>query len=264
MNKIIIVAVFIFWSGISFFYANSLINKNVVNNNNQFQNNTQNTNTEPTTLADELASHNTRSDCWLAIDGKIYDVTSYISSHPGGVNEIVKYCGKDGTKAFSTKDQFIPQDHSASAYAMLADFYIGDMYTVKSSAESTPESNNPDSQNNANPAPVSYTLTRALVAEHNTPSDCWVTGNNNVFDVTAYIRLHPGGERNITDYCGKDIQAAFDSQGHSANASNIFASYKIGTLGSTVSDTNINPSPPPPSQNTGEYDDDDDDEWDDD
>ena len=34
-------------------------------------------------LAD-VAQHNTEKDCWMTINGKIYDVTKYIDSHPGG------------------------------------------------------------------------------------------------------------------------------------------------------------------------------------
>lgn len=266
MNKIIISAVFIFWTGISFFYANTLINKNVDTANQKTVNNNL-ANSQPSTLALELANHNTKKDCWLAIDGKIYDVTSYIYSHPGGANEILKYCGQDGTKAFASKDKFIPQDHSSTAYAMLADYYIGDMYLSASDGKTSGIGNSAlvDNTNNNIPAPtpapaptpVTYTLTTALVAQHNTASDCWVTGNNNVFNVTSYIRLHPGGQGNITAYCGKDIQAAFNSQGHSANASSIFASYKIGTLGSSVPVSNTTPTPPP-SQNSGRGHDDDD------
>lgn len=271
MKKIVILAVFIFWVAVSIFYANNLINPDTNNNSGNHQNGLQNgsggqTQKEATSYGLELASHNTASDCWLLIDGKIYDVTSYINFHPGGANEILKYCGQDGTEAFQTKDKIFAQDHSANAYQMLADYYIGDMYQAMTN-DSTSSNNQADNtQNNTtqNPAPVSYTLTKELVAQHNTASDCWVTGNNDVFNVTSYINSHPGGASNITRYCGQDIQAAFDSQGHSGNASQIFASMKIGTLGSTVSaDTATNVVPP--VSNTGrEHDDDDDDEWDDD
>ena len=33
---------------------------------------------------DQIAKHNTKSDCWVSIDDKVYDLTEFISLHPGG------------------------------------------------------------------------------------------------------------------------------------------------------------------------------------
>lgn len=269
MNKIVIIFVFIFWTALCFFYVNSLFKdddtatKNL-NNTNQLVNTNDNVIGTKTTLALELSTHNNQSDCWLLISGKIYNVTDYIYSHPGGAKEITKYCGQDATNAFASKDKFIAQNHSDNAYAMLKDYYIGDANSASNTNVST-NTTDPSTQNNAEntnnqnptspnpiiPAPVSYALTTALVASHNQASDCWATVGANVYNVTSYIRSHPGGSSNITRYCGADIGAAFAAQGHSANASNILASYKIGTIGSTVSSDTINSTPPPGSNNTG-------------
>lgn len=51
-------------------------------------------------LAD-VASHSTQASCWTAIDGSVYDVTSWISAHPGGAAAILSLCGKDGSAAFT-------------------------------------------------------------------------------------------------------------------------------------------------------------------
>ncbi|CCJ29993.1 unnamed protein product [Pneumocystis jirovecii] len=48
------------------------------------------------TLA-ELQLHNQINDAWIALNGKVYDITLYIPYHPGG-EEIMKAVGKDGTK----------------------------------------------------------------------------------------------------------------------------------------------------------------------
>ena len=53
----------------------------------------------PITLR-ELKKHRRVDDCWLAIDGKVYDVTDYIKYHPGG-KKILMGAGKDATKLFS-------------------------------------------------------------------------------------------------------------------------------------------------------------------
>lgn len=49
----------------------------------------------------ELAQHNTDGDCWVAIHGKVYDLTDFASEHPAGPDSILDLAGKDGTDAFS-------------------------------------------------------------------------------------------------------------------------------------------------------------------
>ncbi len=51
--------------------------------------------------AAEVAKHNSATNCWSVVNGKVYDLTSYVSSHPGGSSVIKAICGKDGTAAFS-------------------------------------------------------------------------------------------------------------------------------------------------------------------
>jgi cytochrome b involved in lipid metabolism len=41
----------------------------------------------------ELSAHNNRSDCWISYQGKVYDITSYLSKHPGGAESIQQFCG---------------------------------------------------------------------------------------------------------------------------------------------------------------------------
>jgi len=46
--------------------------------------------------------------------------------------------------------------------------------------------------------------TEADVAKHNTKEDCWVIINGEAIDVTKWIPIHPGGEKAILNYAGKD------------------------------------------------------------
>jgi cytochrome b involved in lipid metabolism len=48
----------------------------------------------------QVAEHSTATSCWSIIDGKVYDLTDWISRHPGGEQAILILCGKDGTEAF--------------------------------------------------------------------------------------------------------------------------------------------------------------------
>ncbi|KYQ90085.1 hypothetical protein DLAC_08669 [Tieghemostelium lacteum] len=47
---------------------------------------------------EEIAQHNTVDSCWMIIYNKVYDITSYIPSHPGGKNALLRFAGKDGTE----------------------------------------------------------------------------------------------------------------------------------------------------------------------
>src|SRR3989344_745769 len=40
----------------------------------------------------EIALHSTSTDCWTAIRGNVYNLTPFVSSHPGGVENITKLC----------------------------------------------------------------------------------------------------------------------------------------------------------------------------
>jgi len=48
------------------------------------------------------------------------------------------------------------------------------------------------------------------VAKHNTKDDCWVVVSGEVLDVTAFLPEHPGGEKAILLYAGKDATEEFN------------------------------------------------------
>jgi isopentenyl diphosphate isomerase/L-lactate dehydrogenase-like FMN-dependent dehydrogenase/predicted heme/steroid binding protein len=52
------------------------------------------------TLA-EVAKHNTKEDCWLAVNGKVYDVTQWLTDHPGGGAIVLLSAGQDATETFT-------------------------------------------------------------------------------------------------------------------------------------------------------------------
>jgi len=76
---------------------------------------------------DELATHTTPADCWLAIDGKVYDVSGFgDDKHPGG-KAIYQGCGKDATVLYNTRPMGSGTSHSDKARSFLPNFYIGDL-----------------------------------------------------------------------------------------------------------------------------------------
>ncbi|CAL9242698.1 unnamed protein product [Arabidopsis halleri] len=75
------------------------------------------------TLA-EVSQHSSSQDCWIVIDGKVYDVTKFLDDHPGGDEVILTSTGKDAT------DDFEDVGHSSTAKAMLDEYYVGDIDTA--------------------------------------------------------------------------------------------------------------------------------------
>jgi cytochrome b involved in lipid metabolism len=53
--------------------------------------------------AAEIATHNSRSDCWSIVRDNVYNLTSYVQKHPGGASVIANICGKDGSGAFTNQ-----------------------------------------------------------------------------------------------------------------------------------------------------------------
>ncbi len=49
---------------------------------------------------DEAARHNKIDDCWIVMNSKVYDVTSFLHDHPGGADILLDKGGKDATQAF--------------------------------------------------------------------------------------------------------------------------------------------------------------------
>lgn len=80
--------------------------------------------TTPYTM-DEIAKHSSREDCWMAVEGKVYDVTGYIASgmHKGK-DAILMGCGKDATEIYNNRPNGSGA-HSKLAREVMSKFAIG-------------------------------------------------------------------------------------------------------------------------------------------
>jgi cytochrome b involved in lipid metabolism len=177
----------------------------------------------------QVATHNTPSDCWIIVSGKVYSVSSYIVLHPGGRSAIVNSCGTDATTLFATRGG--TGAHSSTAWSLLGSFLVGAL----------PSSNQPQTPQNTTSG---YTFEQ--VATHAKESDCWIIVSGNVYSVSSYIALHPGGKLNIINVCGKDATTIFitrDGTGaHTSYAWSLLGGYLVGALSSAIP---VTPSPAP-------------------
>jgi len=97
------------------------------------------------------------------------------------------------------------------------------------------ESDEPQPTQTAEPTPTpeesvnGYTL--AQVSARNSAAGCWVVIDGGVYDLTQWIRSHPGGSGAILNLCGKDGTSSFTSQhGGQARPSSTLDGYYLAPL----------------------------------
>lgn len=70
---------------------------------------------------EEIRTHTTQESCWIVLNDKVYDVTSFLSVHPGGKRILLGQAGKDATSMFKAIA------HSTFAVEESEKYYIGDV-----------------------------------------------------------------------------------------------------------------------------------------
>jgi len=95
----------------------------------------------------------------------------------------------------------------------------------------SPPSINLDSHMEAKKAPApprKCVFSKEEVATHNSEESCWLIVGNDVYDVTAFLALHPAGAKPLLRRAGGD--ATRDFSFHSRTAQKSWRQYKIGVL----------------------------------
>jgi cytochrome b involved in lipid metabolism len=57
-------------------------------------------NSDRAITASQVKRHRSTNDCWTIINGGVYDLTDWVSRHPGGQEAIAELCGEDETEDF--------------------------------------------------------------------------------------------------------------------------------------------------------------------
>ena len=90
--------------------------------------------TEPTEYSMvEVEEHASLDDCWMVIEGVVYDVSEYVPRHPAPPRVLKPWCGREATEGMRTKgddsgdDSDGNSDHSARAWRMLERYRIGEL-----------------------------------------------------------------------------------------------------------------------------------------
>ncbi|XP_044730569.1 cytochrome b5 [Chrysoperla carnea] len=72
--------------------------------------------------------------------------------------------------------------------------------------------------------------TMAEVKQHIDSKSSWFVIHNSVYDVTAFLNEHPGGEEVLLEQAGRNASEAFEDVGHSSDAREMMLKYKVGEL----------------------------------
>jgi cytochrome b involved in lipid metabolism len=99
---------------------------------------------KPEFTLQEVAQHNVSGDAWVVVDDKVYDLSDFVSAHPGGSNAILRVAGGDGTSLFEGT-----RAHGSAERGILNGYYIGE---VKSYAPGPSPSRPPSSSPSPSPS----------------------------------------------------------------------------------------------------------------
>lgn len=123
MKKVVYTAFVAFWS-----CALTIVSLNAMSPENGAEGNDKGVSVY--TLAD-VAEHDDLDDCWMAIEGKVYDFTGYIDEHPTPPSVLEPWCGTEATEGMRTKGY--GRDHSRRAWERAKDFLIGELAAEQAS-----------------------------------------------------------------------------------------------------------------------------------
>jgi cytochrome b involved in lipid metabolism len=79
---------------------------------------------------------------------------------------------------------------------------------------------------------MSRVISMSEVSKHTTQKDgVWFVIHGDVYDVTNFLKEHPGGSDILIEVAGGDATEAFEDVGHPKKVKEQLKKYRIGTLG---------------------------------
>ena len=141
-----------------------------------------------------------------AVAGHLLETKIVVDPQGSKVNLEISWKGDDGSSK-SAPSSTAPQKAAATPNKSGAGDASGHNPEAKSAAP--PAAKAEDKKESAGGAKGGeYTLEE--VAKHNTKDDCWVIVDGQVLDVTKFLPDHPGGEKAILLYAGRDATEEFN------------------------------------------------------
>jgi 4-hydroxysphinganine ceramide fatty acyl 2-hydroxylase len=79
----------------------------------------------PTIPSAEIANHGTAKSCYVTVGNKVYDVTDFLSDHPGGADLILEHIRDEGHDVEAIMQDEVSHTHTEAAYEILEEHLIG-------------------------------------------------------------------------------------------------------------------------------------------
>ena len=73
------------------------------------------------------------------------------------------------------------------------------------------------------------------ISHHNQENDLWMVIHGGVYNLTKFLKEHPGGEEVLLNLAGQDGTKCFDDIGHSGEAITLRETFKIGEISDVTS-----------------------------
>lgn len=205
----------------------------------------------------EVSQHNKPHDCWIAINGVVYDLTDFLQHHPEQRNSILAWAGRDATPMWNKIPGRFPSKNWMEFF-MRPEAEMGkvaaeppvdakekeiihllmelhklegpsqeDIKAAKTAAAKVPGTANVPKVSEAARFPKLADITagkelpffsRAEVAKKTGPEEPYMIIHNRVYDLRPLLGNHPGGDEILTSKAGTDCTKEFEVFEHSEKA----------------------------------------------
>mmetsp|Transcript_10782 Transcript_10782/g.25694 ORF Transcript_10782/g.25694 Transcript_10782/m.25694 type:complete len:227 (+) Transcript_10782:273-953(+) len=75
------------------------------------------------------------------------------------------------------------------------------------------------------------TYTMCEIRRHNTTESAWLVAGNDIYDVTEYMTVHPGGSSSLLKKSGGVVDCTRDLNFHSRKGQKLWQKYHVGKVG---------------------------------
>ncbi len=73
---------------------------------------------------DEVGRHHRTDDAWVIVDSRVFNITTFLDMHPGGLEILKEHLGHDVSTIMRDENS---HQHTGPAYELLDEYYVGEL-----------------------------------------------------------------------------------------------------------------------------------------